>query len=155
MSGWNQRPRSFTTVILDLDFVATMIACLHAIGFNAIQRNYRRSRNHRSSSCRIFFRRALSKYGLCRFDFPWNSNRSSMFFFFFLYDFVFLFGIQKIDTRSVTFFLKIALRRITSNFEESLFIIMGLCLLNLYELSLIEMIQILLVMMELSWIWYL
>ena len=72
-------------------------------------------------------------------------------FFFLLYDLVF-FGIQKIDTRSVTFFLKIALRRITSNFEESLFIIMGLCLLNLYELSLIEMIQILLVMMELSWI---
>ena len=74
-----------------------------------------------------------------------------MFFFFLLYDLVF-FGIQKIDTRSIIFFLKIALRRITSNFEESLFIIMGLCLLNLYELSLIEMIQILLVMMELSWI---
>ena len=151
MSGWNQRPRSFTTVILDLDFVATMIACLHAIGFNAIQRNYRRSRNHRSSSCRIFFRRALSKYDYVVSIFHEIRIDPRCFFFFLLYDLVF-FGIQKIDTRSIIFFLKIALRRITSNFEESLFIIMGLCLLNLYELSLIEMIQILLVMMELSWI---
>lgn len=126
MSGWNQRPRSFTTVILDLDFIATMIACLHAIGFNAIQRNYRGSRNRPSSSSRIFFRHASSKHGLCRF--PWNSNRSSIFFFFFLlYDLDFLFGIRKIGTRFVTFFLKITLHPIR------LFIVMGLCLLNLYS----------------------